>query len=82
MALAATLAVALLAGVGGYLAGHAGGPSRQAEVLTGEREGLRAGVSAGHRYGYEAGRSAGETVGYRRAYGLAYEAARRTAVGG
>lgn len=82
MALAAAVALALVAGAGGYLAGHAGGPSRHAAVLTGERDGLRAGASAGHRYGYAAGRSAGETAGYRRAYGLAYEAARRTAVGG
>jgi len=79
---ATALGLAILAGTGGYVAGHAGGPNRQAAILAGERAGLRAGESAGHRLGYAAGLSAGDAAGYRRAYPQAYSSARRGALGG
>ncbi len=63
------------AAVGGFMAGHKGGPSLRTERQLGVVAGARAGAHVGGWFGYRAGYRVGYRAGYERTYRVAYQRA-------
>ena len=73
----AASALVLGVGIGGYVAGHSGGPSLKSARTAGERLGAAQGFWVGEREGYARGYPTGYGSGYRSGYRASYRIAYR-----
>ena len=71
----ATIALALILGVGGYLVGKNGGEDLEQAKTEGVTAGTKIGSTKGAAKGYTLGLKQGERVGYQSSYGSAYKQA-------
>ena len=72
---ALVLALAALAGAGGYLVGRSGGEDLDAARAAGEKKGQAEGAAQGAQRGFEEGFAEGRKTGYRETYKKARRAA-------